>query len=96
MSKEEIIIDGINVTECRYELNGYCTIGFEKSNDNMLICRHCEDYSNCYFKQLKRKEHKLNKYMHVIDMIKEYCRLYKSKLNIPTLIIEHIIKKIKV
>lgn len=56
MENKEIIIDGIDVSKCAYECNGFCTINFEKSNIGMLDCKRCEHYPSCHFKQLKRKE----------------------------------------
>lgn len=55
-SGEKIIIDSISVSGCKYELDEYCTINFEKSNIGMFDFKHCEDCPNCYYKQLKHKE----------------------------------------
>mgnify|MGYP007085029655 CR=1 FL=1 len=44
--KEEIIIDGIDVSRCsNYDHGSYfeCKVG----------CCHCDEIPNCYFKQLK-------------------------------------------
>lgn len=57
---KEIIIDGIDVSKCAYECNGFCTINFEKSNIGMLDCKRCEHCPSCHFKQLKRKEQALD------------------------------------
>lgn len=61
MTDKQMIIDGVDVSECEY---------YDK-NKQLLTCV-CEEYPcsechNCYYKQLQRKEQKL-------DKIKEYCK----------------------
>ena len=54
MANKEIIIDGVNVSECRnYDSSEYWKC-------EPFIC-HCEELPNCYFKQFKRAEQKLEK-----------------------------------
>lgn len=70
MADKEIIINGVDVSECcwcDFEPNAepYCRI-----NDGEDL--NCEDNPNCYFKQLKRAEQKLEK-------IKNYC--LKNKVS---------------
>lgn len=64
---KEMIIDGIDVSECNFRL--------ERDNRQKCECCHatgfgvicdCEKWHNCYFKELKRAEQKLEK-------IKDYC-----------------------
>lgn len=69
---EEIIIDGVDVSECKYEYRGYCTIDFEKLNTKMLGCKLCEDNPNCYFKQLKCKEQECKELKKEKAEIKKY------------------------
>ena len=52
--KEQIIIDGCNVSGCSY----YNPLG----NYNCSGCRRCEERPNCYFKQLTRKTQELEQY----------------------------------
>lgn len=74
--KEQIIIDGIDVSECLfYQIN------FEE-DDNVKIKHFCSNWynscesvnnSNCYFKQLARKTQECEKYEQAFDKIKEVC-----------------------
>ena len=62
---EEIIIDGVDVTKCCWcdfepDTEPYCRINDGEDLD-------CESNSDCYFKQLKRKE--------------QECKKLESKLN---------------
>ncbi len=53
MDNKQIIIDGVDVSECEYclKMTKYrCTI-----QRNVYKCL-CEENPNCYYKQLKRKE----------------------------------------
>lgn len=51
--KEQIIIDGVNVSGCNHYKNGSCEIE---------VLTPCPYYNNCYYKQLKRKEQELEYY----------------------------------
>lgn len=67
MADKEIIIDGVDVSECCWcdsepNTEPYCRI-----NDGEDL--NCEENPNCYFKQLKRAEQKLEK-------TKEYLSTY--------------------
>ena len=59
MADKEMIIDGVDMNECHFSKGDsfYC---------DEVVCRR---YKNCYFKQLKRAEQKLEK-------IKEYLSTY--------------------
>lgn len=65
---EEIIIDGIDVSKCKYYTDN---VDYLSNKD--WTCRAemfntcCEDYPNCYFKQLKRKEQECEEYRKVND-----------------------------
>lgn len=50
----KIMVGGVNVNECKY-YNEYC------EDNNIYGCVLCADISNCYFKQLKRKEQECEK-----------------------------------
>lgn len=84
MTDKEIIINGIDVSECVYLKpldNGVyeCIAGTQQC----LKYRVCECNHNCYFKQLKRKEEELQaqrnfttqdrlKYKQALDEIEKY------------------------
>ena len=74
--KEEIIIDGVDVSKC-------CWCDFE--SDTEPYCRindgedlSCEDNSDCYYKQLKQAEQKLEK---IKDYFKYYIELEPDHLK---------------
>lgn len=58
MTDKEIIIDGVNVARCMHLACGMCTTTRDSYGD--CECR-CDDYdmTNCYYKQLHRKEQEL-------------------------------------
>lgn len=78
--KEEIIIDGVDVSGC---------ISFDKNNEYNICCyddiredkipfaNFCVENKNCYFKQKVRKEQECEKYKQALDEIIEVIR----KLN---------------
>lgn len=82
--KEEIIIDGVNVGQCKYlntftDCDGYhyyCDLADDIKNE------YCEHYKNCYFKQLqKEKFENLNNRQMVEsaeNLIYENSELYKN------------------
>ena len=51
---KEIIIDGVNIAGCEHSYmvsnKPYCGI------DSECVYNNCENYPDCYYKQLKRKE----------------------------------------
>ncbi len=55
---KEIIINGVNISECKYRRDGiftsddYCRLYELHEYDHI----DCKDNPNCYFKRLKRKE----------------------------------------
>lgn len=69
---EEIIIDGINVSECGFfhpkykDTDCHIALAFSEEYEG---CMKCENNPNCYFKQLKQAEQKLEK-------IKDYFYTY--------------------
>mgnify|MGYP001556517616 CR=1 FL=1 len=89
IDKEEIIIDGVDVLECkhyeykslkdcemRYPESGDCEIGLLNYlfNGNLDIEKHCKDNPNCYFKQLQRKEQALNAILELAEENKNACQ----------------------
>lgn len=52
--KDQIIIDGVDVSECEYLENGMCNA--ERESDGYTGWECCDpECSNCYYKQLARK-----------------------------------------
>lgn len=66
---DKIIINGIDVSKCsNYDQDSY----FECKNS----CCHCDEIPNCYFKQLKRAEQKLEiakQGLNLILTVQEEC-----------------------
>ena len=52
MSREPIIVDGVNVSECVYRAEEKCILKDDE----------CCLFPNCYYKQLKRKDLEIEKY----------------------------------
>ena len=75
MTDKQIIIDGVDVSECEYYNKDDKTCREVNGNYDTDICEFdkCEN-SNCYFKQLKRKEQECNKYEQTLTEIKEICK----------------------
>ena len=69
---EEIIIDGIDISECEYinccSKKAKCII---LQDDILSDSQYCESESNCYYKQLKRLEQENTK-------LKEELQRYKD------------------
>lgn len=54
---EEIIINDVDVTECKY----YNKCSRDCEDNNVYDCVLCANIPNCHYKQLKRAERKLEK-----------------------------------
>lgn len=54
---EEIIINDVDVTECKY----YNKCSRDCEDNNVYDCVLCANIPNCHYKQLKRAEQKLEK-----------------------------------
>lgn len=56
---KEIIIDGVDVSECKY----FCKFTTICRNENIgrVVHPRCKNVVDCYFRQLKRVEQKLEK-----------------------------------
>ena len=63
MTKEPIMIEGVDVSECKDFFESECFAG-EKF-------RWCKDNKDCYFKQLKRKKQECEKFKQSLKEIKE-------------------------
>ena len=55
MTDKEIIIDGIDVSECEFYCEEYCNLSNDR-NERLPFAEKCTGYSDCCYKQLKRKE----------------------------------------
>lgn len=72
----QIIINGVDVSECEYydsKMNGVCECKNTKeygTPTRITGCGGCKFNSNCYYKQLKRKEQECKKYKKHLDEIK--------------------------
>ena len=77
MTDKEIIIDGVDVSGCKYclKMTKYrCTI--QRDIYKWL----CEENPNCYYKQLKRKEQECEELKEKIKKILKHQRIrYKKK-----------------
>lgn len=75
MTDEEIIIDGVDVSECVSfdKLNGLNICCYSDTReDEIPFANFCVENKDCYFKQLKCKEQKLEK-------IKDICNTYQME-----------------
>ena len=76
---EKIIIDGVNVSECGFfhpkykDTDCHIALAFSEEYEG---CMKCENNPNCYFKQLKRAEQKLNK---IKNRCIEYMEVFKMQ-----------------
>ena len=52
---EEIIIDGVDVSKCEFYCEEYCTLSNDR-DERLPFAEKCTGYSDCCYKQLKRKE----------------------------------------
>ena len=55
MTDKQIIINGVDVSECSYYQHNMCTATKDDYGDCSLCCQDY-DMNDCYYKQLKRKE----------------------------------------
>lgn len=74
MMTEEIIIDGVDVSECGFfhpkykDTDCHIALAFSEEYEG---CMKCENNPNCYFKQLKRTEQKLEKIKDIVSYCEE-------------------------
>ena len=93
MTDKEIIIDGVDVSGCKYclKMTKYrCTI-----QRDVYKCL-CEENPSCYFKQSKRKEKECKKYKQTLTEIKDYCNKYpQNSIGFKKYILQKISEVIK-
>ena len=73
MTDKQIIIDGVDISKCKYydEVFNYCNqpyLGEDGLLKNIKNPKRCDCSPNCYFKQLKRKEQKLSNICKTFDI----------------------------
>ena len=85
MTDKEIIIDGVDVRECvefrddvytDKQINNACSIGlwqrhYRGLKENCKMSCECKNNSDCYFKQLKRKEQECEKLKAIVTEAEE-------------------------
>ena len=89
MTDKQIIIDGVDVSGCEYYNKDDKTCREVNGNYDTDICEFdkCEN-SNCYYKQLKRKEQECEKLKEAIDgllkiqyQLADSCTKYEQTLT---------------
>ena len=55
MTDKEIIIDGVDVSECEFYCGEYCSLSNDR-NECLPFAEKCTEYSDCCYKQFKYKE----------------------------------------
>ena len=92
MTEKQIIIDGVDVSGCphiEYEHKWWDIAGREQNSENVCSLSFdnnadfeedflCEQNPNCHYKQLKRKEQKLEK---IKEFRHNYCMNCEDLLN---------------
>lgn len=77
MTDKEIIIDGVDVSRCEYrDWRNFCHCDNSKENEGekrVTGIGGCKYNSDCYFKQLKRKEQALDDIEKQIKAINNEC-----------------------
>ena len=68
MTDKQIIINGVDVSECSYYQYNMCTATKDDYGDCSLCCQDY-DMNDCYYKQLKRKEQECEKLKAVLKAI---------------------------
>lgn len=87
MTNKPIMIDDVDVTECENLYTTNLPIGNDKIKCGLHqgIGKTCNDYPNCYFKQLKRKEQKCEQLRETIklqnEMQKEVCEEKNKQID---------------
>lgn len=82
MTDKKIIIDGVDVVECKFR----CYI--DRCMANTCITTACKDSPNCYYKQLQRKEQEceeLKKYKDVVNKLAGMQIILTNKDKMPEL-----------
>lgn len=74
MIDKQIIIDGVDVSECKKLMQGIVPFG---CMEDRKTCS-CMNNPNCLYKQLKRKEQECEKYRQALDEIEKFCTVYSA------------------
>ena len=87
--KEQIIIDGVDVSGCSY----YNPLG----NYNCGGTKKCSQWSNCYYKQLARKTAECEKYEYLFNELDKRVSIGTNIFDciVVSKIVEDIISKAK-
>ena len=80
MTDKEIIIDGVDVSECEHQYYKKCKIDYEEWNNEIIRYNECQNNPNCHFKQLKRKEQECERWKKANDEKNELL----AKMGCPT------------
>ena len=56
---DEIIIDGVDVSECGHYHYEKCEIDYEEWNNQIIRYNECQNNPNCYYKQLAREKEEI-------------------------------------
>ena len=66
MTDKQIIIDGIDVSECEAYKDKHC-----KDKTSIMFCdtNLCSNFPNCYYKQLKAKEQECDELKSILEVI---------------------------
>lgn len=91
MTDEEIIIDGVDVSECVSfdKLNGLNICCYDDTREDKIpFANFCIENKDCYFKQLKREEQeceaqrrKIDYYIVKISQLLDDINKYKQALD---------------
>ncbi len=88
MTKEPIMIDDVDVSECKHLYTSIIPVGNDKIKCGLHQGKTCDNYPNCYYKQLKHKEQEydeLNKYRPIIDRLLQEFEKYEYIKSISTI-----------
>lgn len=82
MTDKEIIIDGVDVSQCVYRMKDEyntccCTSTKENEGEERITAYYgCKYNHNCHYKQLKRKEQECEKLKRVLAKISDIAELF--------------------
>ena len=76
--KEQIIIDGVDVSECEFYNPYYCGMYIDGYGDSEGVC---SDYEDCYYKQLARKTQECEELKEKIKQIRNFRDKVISQLK---------------
>ena len=94
MTDKQIIIDGVDVSECEFAVKpindnrikchcakGLLQIAKMQEQPESIKSGLCENNPNCYYKQLKRKEQKCEELKEKIKYMEEYIKTVENSRN---------------